>query len=71
MKAHHPRTNSIERDDLIAHGEVYYNREKRTEALHWIATHPKGFSLVAKINFLFLPLKMNRPIHISISGTLH
>ena len=59
MAIHHPRTNSIERNDLIAQGEVNYNREKRTEALHWIATHPKRF-LWLVLRRIFP--KMKRPV---------
>jgi hypothetical protein len=63
MARYHPRTNSIERNDLIARGEVNYNREKRNQALHWIATHPKRFLwLVLRRIFYFWFPKMQRPV---------
>jgi hypothetical protein len=63
MARYHPRTNSSERNDLMARGEVNYNREKRNQALHWIATHPKEFLwLVLRRIFYFWFPKMERPV---------
>lgn len=63
MRRYHPVANSIERNDVIAQGEVAYNRKKRTQALQWIATHPKRFLwLVLRRIFYFWFPKMKRPV---------
>lgn len=63
MKRYHPRANSRERDQLVAKGEIAYNRQKRIQASHWIAGHPKSFLwfVLRRVYYFWFP-KMKRPV---------
>jgi len=65
MERYHPRANVTERRELMAYGEIKYNRQKRTQASQWISDHPRAFlGLTLRRVFYFWFPKMKRPIQV-------